>query len=408
MDLHSHAVSCQDTTAALQALHAQLDGVSQPQLVFAFHGAGHEDQRVFASLRTRFPEAALIGGTSSGGLLTDTGVHDAHSIGVLCLHDPDGDYGVAAAELGSDAAATAQQLLIDALASCGCAGELPELVWIYQAPGREEQVLEGLRRVVGDRCPIIGGSSADDDVSGAWRQLGPQGSLTDGLVVAVLFPSRPVRYAFQGGYEPVGPSGVVTQIGYHADGHQGVVTARRGREILEIDGEPAAQVYNRWSQGRIAAQLGVGGSVLLDTTLLPLATVVGQADGVSHYLLAHPDAVTAEGGLRTFCDLGVGDRVYAMRGDRERLIERAGRVALQARRALPQRGDGSRVAGALLVYCGGCKLAVGEQIDRVKESVATSIDGAPFIGCFTFGEQGRLLDRNRHGNLMISAVVFGD
>ena len=60
------------------------------------------------------------------------------------------------------------------------------------------------------------------------------------------------------------------------------------------------------------------------------------------------------------------------------------------------------------MYCGGCKLAVGEQIERVKESVATSIEGAPFIGCFTFGEQGRLLDRNRHGNLMISAVVFGD
>jgi hypothetical protein len=31
----------------------------------------------------------------------------------------------------------------------------------------------------------------------------------------------------------------------------------------------------------------------------------------------------------------------------------------------------------------------------------------PFIGCFTFGEQGLVLDRNAHGNLMISAIAFG-
>src|SRR3546814_3501620 len=55
--------------------------------------------------------------------------------------------------------------------------------------GQEEQVVEGLRRVVGDRCPIIGGSSADDDVVGLWRRLGPDGPMEDGIVVGVLFSS---------------------------------------------------------------------------------------------------------------------------------------------------------------------------------------------------------------------------
>jgi hypothetical protein len=35
--------------------------------------------------------------------------------------------------------------------------------------------------------------------------------------------------------------------------------------------------------------------------------------------------------------------------------------------------------------------------------------GAPFLGAFTFGEQGAITDgANRHGNLMVSGLVFGE
>jgi hypothetical protein len=262
-----------------------------------------------------------------------------------------------------------------------------------------------LRRVVGDRCPIVGGSSADNDVSGRWRQLGPNGPMSDGLAVAVLLPSAPLGNAFQGGYEPTGQNGVVTSIGFTADGQSGVVTASSGREIVSIDGEPAAEVYNRWIGGQIDAQVSNGGTILAETTMMPIATDAGLVDGVAQYLLIHPESVTKESALRTFCNVEVGARVYAMKGNRQRLVERAGRVAGQAMRALPAGNGGA--AGALIVYCGGCKMAVGDDIRDVSRAVSESLGGAPFIGCFTFGEQGQLLDRNVHGNLMISAVVFG-
>ena len=94
-----------------------------------------------------------------------------------------------------------------------------------------------------------------------------------------------------------------------------------------------------------------------------------------------------------------------MKGDRRRLVERAGRVARQAKAHLGS--SAGTVAGGLVVYCGGCRLAVGEDISEVSALVAEAFEGAPFIGCFTFGEQGLLVDRNVHGNLMISAVAFG-
>lgn len=404
--LNSHAAHGPTTPDALRSLDSQLQGdLGATRLLFAFYGCGHDDARIHEFLRTRFPTACVIGGTSAGGLMTQSGVHGPDAIGLLRIEDAHGDYGVAAGPLGDDPAAAAEALLNDALARAGAPGELPELVWIYQAPGREEQVLRGLRSVVGDRCPIIGGSSADDDVTGRWRQLGPQGPLTDGLVVAVLFPSTPVGFAFQGGYEPAGPSGIVTGIGFQPAGDSGIVTATAGRELLSIDHQPAAHVYDRWTGGSVAAQLATGGNVLAATTMCPLATDAGRVDGVSHFLLVHPEAVTAQGTLRTFCDLHVGDRVYAMRGNHLQLVERAGRVVDQARQMLPE--PEAPMAGVLLVYCGGCKLAVGSQIGNVAAAVTAGTQDAPWIGCFTYGEQGRVIDSNVHGNLMISAVVFG-
>jgi hypothetical protein len=405
MHLQTAAASGESTDAVIGELQQQLGAQARrTRMVFTFYGCDHKEEILHAWLREQFPDAAVMGGSSAGGLMTDKGYVDHTGIGLLMIDDEQGDYGVAAARLGDDAAQTAENLLRQALESCGCAGELPELIWIYQAPGREEAVIEGLRRVVGDNCPIVGGSAADNDVSGRWSQLGNQGCFTDGLVVGVLFPSTSVGYAFQGGYEPAGPNGIVTSIGFTPGVGRGIVTASRGREIMSIDGAPAAQVYNQWSGELIASQLETGGSILAETTMFPLAVDAGRVDGITHYLLVHPESVSANGALRTFCDLQVGARIFAMKGDRTRLVDRAGRVAGQARESLH---EGQRsLAGGIVVYCGGCKLAVGDDIALVAESVWQGMGGAPFIGCFTFGEQGRLIAHNVHGNLMISAVVL--
>jgi hypothetical protein len=406
--LHVHAASGADTPTAIAALEAEMAAHAfAPRMIFAFYGCEQDDERLHAFLARRFPGAALIGGSSSGGLMTHRGLMGQDSIGLMLVDDEDGDYGVAGGALEGDIAQVAENLLRQALADCGCAGELPELIWIYQAPGHEEAVIEGLRRVVGDRCPIVGGSSADDDCSGRWRQLAPAGPMSAGLVVGVLFPSSRTGFAFQGGYEPAGPNGVVTGIGFKAEGPSGVVTAMGvecGREIRSIDGRPAAEVYDEWIGNRISAKLGTSGSILCDTTMFPLAVDAGRVDGVAHYLLIHPEAVTAAGALTTFRNVEVGMRLYAMKGDRQRLVDRAGRVAAQAQSELG--AAGTTIAGGLVVYCAGCKLAIGEDIGQVARTVAQTLGDVPFIGCFTYGEQGHLVGRNVHGNLMISTVAF--
>jgi hypothetical protein len=53
-------------------------------------------------------------------------------------------------------------------------------------------------------------------------------------------------------------------------------------------------------------------------------------------------------------------------------------------------------------------LAVRAEIEQVQRSLTEALPGLPYLVAFTFGEQGCFADGyNRHGNLMISAVLFG-
>jgi hypothetical protein len=66
-----------------------------------------------------------------------------------------------------------------------------------------------------------------------------------------------------------------------------------------------------------------------------------------------------------------------------------------------------QVAGALIIYCAGCMMAVQDDMAAVAENFRTSVGGQPFLGFYTFGEQGcALLSENTHANLMMSMIVF--
>ncbi len=400
VQIHSFSAAGETTGQTLAALAGRLAGANlSADLLFVFYGSDHRDAEIHVFLQERFPGVPVIGGTSSGGLLSHQGLLGPGAIGLLAVEDPEGEYGVATAPLGPDPAATARALLDRALAEAGCSGELPALVWIYQSPGQEEAVIEGLRAGIGDGCPIVGGSAADEAVEGGWRLMSGEGPIGEGLSVAVLFPSGGLSFAFQCGYEPAGASGVVTRVDAPAG------AASRSRRILEIDGAPAAHVYDGWIGGRLAEERRLGGNVLAKTTLHPLGREVGSINGVPQYLLVHPDAVGADGTLKVFAAVSVGDRLLQMTGSQGLLVDRAGRVASEAASRLP--GGAGSLAGGVMIYCAGCRMAVGENMDAVARQVRESLAGKPFLGSFTYGEQGQVVGRNGHGNLMISFVAFG-
>lgn len=393
VSIHCFAHSGDDTNEVVNGLLAEtLSACESPTFGFLFYGCDHDGNSIRSAFEGALPDMPYLGGTSCSGVMAGGKLWGEGSIGFLIVDDPAGNFGVGCAVLGDSPSFAAEKALNQALANAGCPGEVPELIWIYQAPGHEEDVVAGLKRLVGESCPIIGGSSADNTVEGNWAQICPLGVFTDAVIVGVMFTSGGVGFSFQGGYEPAGPRGIITK--------------RNGREILEIDDAPAAATYNRWIRGAIDQQLEHGGVILAETTMFPLAVDMGDQEGIPHYRLVHPESVTANGGLSTFATIDAATEIFCMQGDRDRLIERAGRVATEATTKLPG-GPGS-LAGGLLVYCAGCMMAVGDQMPEVAETVARSFSDMPFLGCFTFGEQGTLARQNVHGNLMISAIAFGN
>ena len=382
--LHS---SAPDAARAGPEIAAQLDGT--PDLVIGYFSSAYDAGEAAKALRG-LGAGSLHAGTSCGGVLAEAQDTPAQ-MGCIAISDPDGDYGASVRPKGEDPEAAAAAATREALAEADREGESPALVWLTATPGDEEAVLRGIESVIGAGTPVVGGSAADDTVAGEWVVVGPSGPVADAVAVTVLFPSTPVSTAFQSGYAPTGKHGVVTK----AD----------GRRLIEIDGRPAAEVYGEWTglDGWREAEGRSERSVLAETTFNPLGREATRVSDVPFYLLAHPAMLHADGSLDLFASVSEGETLHLMEGSPESLTQRAGRVARQAVVA----GGNRAIAGALVIYCGGCMLGVRDRLGTVSAGVNDALGGAPYLGVFTFGEQAPVIDgMNRHGNLMVSCVAF--
>lgn len=363
-----------------------------PSILFVYPSVEHEPMEIMNAIKKHALGVPVHGGTSCLGVMTADGFHSEEGIGLglLGIYDPEGDYGIGMVKIEDSAYRAGELAIQQAIENAGRSGEPPDLVWLNCAPGLEEDVLRGIENVIGEKIPIAGGSIADNDVGGHWYQFTNEGIERNGIVTTVLYPSTKTHMAFHSGYTP-------TEF-------KGLVTRAEGRKLCEIDGLPAAEVYNKWTNGVIKDFLE-GGNILMTTTLFPLGRIVGTVGEFPYYQLSHPEKVTDDGAITLFSRITSGEEVTLMKGSVESLVSRAGRVAQSA--LAFENVETDKISGALVVYCAGCMLTVQEQMDLVAKEVNQALGGNPFLGIFTFGEQGCFLHgENRHGNLMISVVVF--
>lgn len=395
---------------AIENLYESLikDLKSDPDFVIVYCSVDYDIESIVKIVRSRTPGVALHGGTSCMGAMTQDGAVTANNSGLafMGIVDPEGSYGVGIVSVDDSPEKAAEEAVTTALKHADRPGEVPAMVWLTAVPGCEEAVLRGIANVIGEDVPVAGGSSADNSINGEWKQFGNDAVYSNGIVVTVLFPSTEVMFAFHSGYEPTKAKGVITKTGgYEATNNKGVATRVGQRTLHEIDGRPAAEVYNEWLSGALSEVLEKGGNIFQLTTLFPLGRIAGHIGDIPYYQLAHPETVTPDGALTLFSDINKGDEVVLMHGTVDSLISRAGRVALSALETA--QADSTEVAGALVVYCAGCMLTVQERLDEVVESFQKALPGTPFLGTFTFGEQGCFLNgENRHGNLMISVLLL--
>lgn len=381
------------TSAACETLISQIEDKVDLSLIVVSASSEHDLDLVAGQLAKTFG-CAVHGATSCRGIMTNAGhtVAEGSGIGLLAISDPMGDFGTACEAFGGNPRHAAERAMQAALGNADRVGEDPDIVWVSTAPGCEEEVLAGIRDCIGPHVPVVGGSAADNSVAGGWRVFNGDMVTGEGVVVTAIFSSGTVSDVFQNGYTPTGSEGVLTRT--------------EGRRIYEIDGVSAYQIYSAWTGGAVPAIADDTRSILAESTFWPLGRTVARTDGFDDIVLIHPSAVHPDGSMDVFAMPRQGETIRQMSGTADALINRSGQVAALSRAALDRKG--ADMSGALVVFCGGCMLAVQDRVDEVVDRVRDSVGDVPFLGVFTFGEQGRIpTGGNLHGNLMISCVGFG-
>ena len=245
------------------------------------------------------------------------------------------------------------------------------------------EILNKLKHLSGGRLPIFGGGAADD-----WRMEGNcvlwgERVYPDSMLVAVFETRLRFGTALAHGFRP-GP-------------RRATVTSAQEHEVLELDGQSAAEVYARLLG---AAQQTLQGQHMTLVTGQP----VGSPDPYGQYNINVASYSTPWGGVRFAQPVPEGTVLTLMEANADDMIA-AGQRAL--RKALLR--GGVTDPALILAFPGALRARILG--DRRDEEIAGMVElgsGAPVVGFYAFGEQGLADDGvNRHNNEVITVLALG-
>lgn len=385
---------------AVQKMNQQLGGTS-PDWMMVFSSVDYDEQLLLDELRNALgsQETKIVGITSWQGVMSSADWHTGPSVTILGISSSEITFGVGHAEITEGAGREAgQEAMRSAIENAGMGEEVdPKIVLVNSALGEEEGIILGVGDIVGEDVPLLGATAGDNDLTGEWRQYFQDTAYTNAVAITAIYTDLKVGYMFSSG------------LGYLRTDKQGVVTRAEGRIIYEIDGRPAADVYNEWLGGEIDEELVAEETNIIERGILdPLAVAVTGQTGITYYLTVHPIFINfPERSLTSVAVIEEGETVSIMRGTKEAHSIRPPLVIRQARAVGEIEED--EVAAGIAMFCGCSHMVLGDSgVDNIIPNMAEAFGGAPFIGAFTFGEQGPVPGvGNRHQNLVQNVLIFG-
>ncbi len=379
---------------AVSSVKTELGGKS-PVFAVLFSTASYDSDKVLSDVRRLLPDVQIYGGSSCFAVQTKDGFHagEKGSLALLAVATENISFGVGGVSIDDfssarEAGKAAIQAAIDATGKKGT----PKLVLITGSVGREEELLAGIEDVIGKNVPVLGGSAGDNTITGEWKQFANDNVYSNGISLTVIYTDLKIGWAHEAGYI--------------RSKNRGTITRADGRIIYEIDNRPAAEIYNDWTGGLVIDELETGGSILSDTSCYPLAKII-KNEGKEYTLSILPLSINAtDHSLKVFANIEEGDKVMLMHGDWELLLNRALTTPTKALES--ENLSKEDVSFGIYTHCAGSMLAIPEdERPKMPVLVKNAIGDAPFIGTFTFGEQGHIQGvGNIHGNLVNSMIVF--
>jgi hypothetical protein len=307
----------------------------------------------FAELRKAFPQAAIIG-CSSSGEISGAMVNDK-SVSVAIAKFDSTTLRLATAPANPEAGQKlAHDLRGDGLRSV--------LVLSDGLAVNGTELVRGLNSGLPENVVVTGGLAGDGDrFKRTWVLDGE--TPKSGLVTAVGFYGDKVKVAHgsKGGWDKFGPERVVTK--------------SEGNVLFELDGKPALALYKEYLGDRASGLPATG-------LLFPLAIRATQKDekSLTRTILAVDEAKQT----MTFAgDIPQGSYAQLMKANFERLIG----GATDAATAAMNDGGAAGPTLAIAISCVGRRLVLGE---RAEEELEATLGALPKdttqIGFYSYGE----------------------
>jgi hypothetical protein len=317
----------------------------------------------YHELKVLYPHAILLG-CSTGGQIEGDDIGDAGLSGLAVSFSRTRlavarAAGCAGTSCQASGAALARELAAQATAEEPLAGifVLSDGLLVNGS-----QLVRGMIDTVGRDLPIMGGLAGD----GA--------DFTKTLVAADALP-QPGVIAALGFYGDAIRIGHGSAGGWDVFGPRRRVTRSEGNVLLELDGEPALDLYKRYLGEESA---GLPGTALLFPLLLC------DPARPDHEVVRTILAVDHDARSLTFAgDVPQGWSAQLMRGNFDRLSEGAADAARAARTPL---STGSNSL-AVMISCIGRRLLMGQRITEELEAALGELPaGIPTVGFYSYGE----------------------
>lgn len=350
---------------------------SHPDLVAVFSSAEPAVLRgAMAALRAGFPEAQIVGSTTSGELIDgrvldgsivavalqfDTAHVHAHSVKIGTRRDSFG----AGRRLGEAIAAPALKGVLLLAEGIDCDGS---------------QLLSGLCDVIGDDVPVFGGL-AGDGIDFVVTRVAANGPFESGQAVAVGFYGKGLTIV-QG-----------LGCGWTAERTIGAISNSSGSIIYEIDHRPALDVLRQ--AARLSKQIAYRE---LLTAPLWIADPARQGGGIVRTVVGIDEA---RGSLVMAGDLPRNGVCSLMGTSTEGLVEAAAEAAAVAQAS-------AKSGLAFLVSCVGRKQMLGAAAPAEALAVKQVLRDMLQIGFYAYGEIARSSPTSRLHNQTMCITILDE
>ncbi len=362
-----------DTVAAGADLMRQFEGVD-PKVIAFFCAHQHDGSKLSAALRQRYPNAEVVGCTTSGGFTADKfAVQSVSAIALGAGVVRSAAAGLAKFEGGVEAGVNR------ALARMGEALRVdlrkadPKryvgVTLVEGLKGKEEAANDAL----GNAAPQLSfvGGSAGDNLEFKQTRVFHNGEVSDdGAALLLLEAAVPFTVCKTCSFEPMSKAFKVTRADVP------------NRIVHELDGKPVAKVY--------AEVVGTSAEKLDSTTFMshPMGLMINGTPWIRS-----PMQLLPGGALKFYCNMDQGMDVHVMRstnlvGDTQRAMDKA-------------RAELGGQAGGLLFNCILRRL----ELDARQEHgpFLKAFSGMPAAGFHTYGESWL-----GHINQTLTALLFAN